>query len=343
MQAVILAAGKSTRTYPLTLTKPKPLLEVAGKTILEHNLDAIKQAADEIIIVAGYKKSMIEKFIKKKYPKLKISFVEQKKQLGTGHAVMILKKHIKGRFLLLMGDNIYSKDDVKKIASYRYSILAERVKNPENFGVIVEKNNLLIDIIEKPKKFISDLVSCALYSLDTEIFTFLENAKKSERNEYELPDAIREISKKDKVHCIKTSSCLQISYPWDLLAADQRLRKNKNIIGKNSKISGSVKNSSIGNNCIIKGDIKNSIVMDNTSIGENSVVEYSVMGENVRFSGIAKSSKRSVSMVKGRKVSAGVFGAIIGDNSTLIDVELSPGCKISPGRKIKGIKIENDV
>ena len=75
MQAVILAAGKSTRTYPLTLTKPKPLLKVANKAILEHNLEAIKDTAEEIIIVAGYKKDMLEEFILKNYPKLKIKFV----------------------------------------------------------------------------------------------------------------------------------------------------------------------------------------------------------------------------------------------------------------------------
>ncbi|MCH8872063.1 NTP transferase domain-containing protein [candidate division KSB1 bacterium] len=115
MQAVILAAGKSTRTYPLTLTKPKPLLKAANKTILEYNLEAIKDIADEIIIVVGYKKDMIKNFISKNYPDLNVKYVEQKDQLGTGHAVSILEDQIKGKFLLIFGDNIYSKKDIEEI------------------------------------------------------------------------------------------------------------------------------------------------------------------------------------------------------------------------------------
>ena len=342
MQAVILAAGKSTRTYPLTLTRPKPLLKVANKAILEYNLEALKVISDEIIIVVGYKKEMIMDFIKKKYNKLNVIFIEQKEQLGTGHAVSILKDKIKGRFILLMGDNIYSKRDIKKIARYDYSILINKVKNPELFGVVKEKNGILVDIIEKPKRFISDLASCALYSFGKGIFDALEKVKKSERGEYEITDAIKGISLKEKIYCIKSKSCFQISFPWDLLAADKKTRKNKNIIGMNSKINGKIENSSIGDNCIINGDVKNSIIMDNTIIEKKSVVEDSIIGENVYFNGNAESSENVKSIIKDKLVIAGKLGAIIGDNVKADGVNINPGSKIWPNKKIKG-KIANDV
>ncbi len=342
MQAVILAAGKSTRTYPLTLTRPKPLLKVANKTILEYNLEALNGIADEIIIVVGYRKEIIIDFIKNNYPNLNIKFIEQKEQLGTGHAVSILKGKIKGRFILLMGDNIYSKEDLKNIAKHKYSILASKVKNPELFGVIKEKNGILMDIIEKPKEFVSDLASCALYSFDKGIFNALEKVKKSERGEYEITDAIKGISSKEKIYCIKSKSCFQISFPWDLLAADKKIRKNKNMIGRNSKINGNAKNSSIGGNCIINGSVKNSIIMDNTIVEKKSVVEDSVIGENVYFNGNAKSSKSVKSIINGKLVIAGRLGAIIGDNVKVEGVEIKPGSKIWPNKKIKG-KIENDI
>ena len=227
MQAVILAAGKSTRTYPLTLTKPKPLLKVANKTILEHNLEAIKDIADEIIIIVGYKKDMIEEFVQKNCPELKIKFIEQKQQLGTGHAISILKDHIKNRFILLMGDNIYSKKDINEVAKHQYAILVKKVKNPEFFGVVIEKDNILIDIIEKPKKFISNLINCALYSLDKKIFNTLKKIKMSERSEYEITDALKYLSKKENIHCVKSKFCLMISYPQDLLIADHELKNIK--------------------------------------------------------------------------------------------------------------------
>ena len=225
MQAVILAAGKSTRTYPLTLTKPKPLLKVANKTILEYNLEAIKDIADEIIIIVGYKKDMIEEFVQKNYPELKIKFIEQKRQLGTGHAVSILKDHIKNRFILLMGDNIYSKEDINEVGKHQYAILVKKVKNPEFFGVVIEKNKILIDIIEKPKKFISNLINCALYSLDKKIFNTLKKIKISERGEYEITDALKYLSKKENIHCVESKFCLMISYPQDLSIAERELRK----------------------------------------------------------------------------------------------------------------------
>src|SRR3989344_3175941 len=106
MKAVLLCAGKSTRTYPLTLTRPKPLLKVANKTILEHNIAALKNIADEIIMVVGYRQEMIVDFISENYSDLNVKYIEQKQQLGTGHAVSILKNHIKGRFILMLGDNI---------------------------------------------------------------------------------------------------------------------------------------------------------------------------------------------------------------------------------------------
>lgn len=342
MQAVILAAGKSTRTYPLTLTKPKPLLKVANKTILSYNLEALKDTVNEIIIVGGYKKDMIKDYIKKNYPQLNITFIEQQEQLGTGHAVSILKNKIINRFILLMGDNIYSRKDIKEIAKHQYSILVKKVKNPELFGVVTEKNNILTDIIEKPKKFISDLVSCALFSLDKGIFNHLKKPKKSERGEIELTDAIKDISQKNRMYCVKSSLCLQISHPWDLLTADNELRKGKNIIGKNSKINGNIKNSSIGDNCIINGHIKDSIIMDDTIIDENSIIEDSIIGENVYFQGIARSSKNVESVVKGKKVIVEKIGAIIGDNVKAKEVKISPGSKIWPNKNISG-DIKGDV
>ena len=59
MKAVIFAAGKSTRTYPLTLTRPKPLLTVANQTLLEHQLNALEGTVEAVILVVGYRHEMI--------------------------------------------------------------------------------------------------------------------------------------------------------------------------------------------------------------------------------------------------------------------------------------------
>lgn len=343
MQAVIMAAGKSTRTYPLTLTKPKPLLKVANKTILEHNLDSLNGIADEVILIVGYKKNLIKKHFGIKHKSLKIIYAEQKQQLGTAHALSVAEYHINGRFILMAGDDIYSKEDIKSCIKHKYSILTAKTKNPQNFGVIVEKNGILVDFVEKPKKFISNLINTSLYCLDKKIFDCLKQIKKSQRNELEMPDAIRLLSKESRIYCVPSKQWIPIAYPWDLLKADSMLRKGKNIIGKNSRITGKVKNSTIGNNCIIKGNVENSIVMDKTIIEGNSIVRDSIIGEDVYFSGKIISANNAYSMVKGKKIKTGRLGAIIADNVKAKNVIISAGCKICPNKPIAGKIIKKDV
>lgn len=343
MQAVILAAGKSTRTYPLTITRPKPLLKVANKTLLEHNLDNLKGVVDEVIIVVGYKKKQIKKYFGNKYENIMLRYVEQKQQLGTGHALLIVEKYIKNEFISLHGDDIYSKEDFRNITKNKYSILVGETENPSSFGVIIERHGFLADLVEKPKKFISNLTNTGLYKFDKRIFSIIKELEKSERGEYELTDAIKFLSKEKKIHCIRSKWWLPIAYPWDLLKADKILRKNKSLIGKNTKIYSKITNSTVGNNCIIKGNIRNSLIMDNSVIDENSAVEDSVIGEDVYFKGKIFSKNKAFSFVKNEKINSGRFGAVIGDNSKLVNVTLNAGCKISPYSKIKNKTIQHDV
>ena len=239
-------------------------------------------------------------------------------------------------------DNIYKRRDIQKCVKHAYSILVTEVENPGDFGVVKEQNGILMDIIEKPEEFISNLISTALYVLDQKIFEKIGKVGKGPRGEYEFPDALVEFAKKQKVHCVKATQYLPVAYPWDLLKADKFFRKNKNLIGKNSKITGNVENSATGNNCIIKGRVKNSIIMDNAIIEKGSVVENSIIGENVYFDGKIIAGNNVYSVVKGKKINAGKLGAIIGDNVKARNVIIAPGCKIWPGKKIKG-EIRNDV
>jgi NDP-sugar pyrophosphorylase family protein len=101
-QAVLLAAGKSTRTYPLTLTKPKPLLPVANKPIMAHNLDQLIGMVDEAIIIVGYKQEMIRDYFGDTYRGIKLRFVEQSEQLGSGHAISLAEPYIKDVFVMMV-------------------------------------------------------------------------------------------------------------------------------------------------------------------------------------------------------------------------------------------------
>ena len=336
MKAVVLAAGKSTRTWPLTLTRPKPLLMVANKTLIEHNLDQLQELVKEVIIIIGYKKDMIKEKLKD-YKKIKIRFVEQKRQLGTAHALVQIKEKL-GRFILLMGDDLYFKQDIKRCLRYSYSVLGKPVPDYKNFGILIVRNNVVKDIVEKPSEFISNLANTACYVLDDEIFSVIKRLKKSVRKEYELTDAIKHLLSYG-IRCVLAKQWFPIVYPPDLLKADSFLRKGKTIIGKNSKIEGKIIDSSIGNNCVVKGYIKNSIIMDNCRI--NGYVEDSIIATSVIFEGCIKSAQ-TIIKVKNKIIKTKI-GAVIADNSKLVSVRIKPGTMIWPNKSIENKILEGNV
>ena len=97
MQAVIMAAGKSTRTYPLTLTRPKPLLKIANRPILEHQLSALRGLVDEVLVIVNYRKEQITERFGNAFDGIPLRYVEQREQLGTGHAILQCKDLCAGR------------------------------------------------------------------------------------------------------------------------------------------------------------------------------------------------------------------------------------------------------
>ena len=217
MQAVILAAGEGIRLRPLTLDKPKPLVKIDGKTLLEHNLDQLIGLIDEVILIIGYKGDMIKEYIGSEYQSMKIKYIEQKEQLGTGHALMQAKKLIKGKFLVLMSDDLYGKDDIDNCLKHELCVLAKKVNNPERFGVFVLEGNKVKDIIEKPDSFIGNLINTGCYVFDERIFEELDKIEKSERDEYELTDALKNLAGKTNIICEEVKHFyVPIGYPEDL-------------------------------------------------------------------------------------------------------------------------------
>ena len=311
MKAIILAAGASTRLYPLTITKPKPLIKVAGKTILEHNLSQLEGLIDEAIIIVGYKKEMIQEKFGNKFGKIKLTHVEQKEQLGTGHAVLCAKRLVKTgeRFLIVPGDDLFSKKDINNCLKQKYCVLAKEVSDPEKWGILVtDKNNLIIDIEEKPKAPKSNLANTALWVMDKKIMDIMERLGKSSRGEYEITSALKELIKTEKIYCQKVEDYwLPIGYPWHIIEANEfllkRIKKSdikgkvwknvhiegKIILGKNSEILPGVyiegnavigENTKIGPNSYIRGA---TTIGNNSKVGQGVEVKNSVIGDNTKI------------------------------------------------------------
>jgi bifunctional UDP-N-acetylglucosamine pyrophosphorylase/glucosamine-1-phosphate N-acetyltransferase len=225
MQAVILAAGLGTRMRPLTNDTPKPLLKVLGRPLLEYNLEALKEFVDEIIIVVGYKSEMIKSYFGHSFKGKPIRYVEQKEQLGTGHALLCAEPMIKDRFIIILGDDFAAAEVIRKAVMHRLCVVARKVGDPERFGIVETSNGYVTGLEEKPARPKSDLANTGIWVMDRKIIELMKRQGKSKRGEYELPDALLELIKTEKVSCEAiTEGWIPIGYPDDLKKLEIYLR-----------------------------------------------------------------------------------------------------------------------
>ncbi|MFH1395977.1 MAG: bifunctional sugar-1-phosphate nucleotidylyltransferase/acetyltransferase [archaeon] len=333
MQAVILAAGKGTRIYPFSIEKPKPLIEVANKPVLEHNLDQMLGLIDEVIIIVGYKKDMIMDRIGDHYHNIKIKYVVQEKTLGTGHAVAMAEQEVSGKFLVINGDDLFSRKDMENLLKFDNCILVQEKENVSAFGVIEAKDGKVVNIIEKPVKGQepSKLVNVGMYAFTPEIFQILKTLPKSERGEYEITDAVRVLAQQGKMFYQELKGFwIPVGYPWHILEATETLleeEEGSSIKGKIEEgvtIDGSVdigKGSLIKSGTILKGNI---IIGENCVVGENCLITgYTAIGNNSEVS--QGTGLDNVIVGSGAKIGKKcmVKDSVLGEN-----VELSPGVRI---------------
>lgn len=225
IQAVILAAGKSSRMQPLTISTPKPLLRIVDKTILELNLEKLHRTnmVSEAIIVLGFCGDKIKNKIGDRYKDLKIKYVFQEKKNGTGSALLACKDLLSDKFLVQNGDDLYSQDTISECIKHRYSIATVEVDNPELYGIVNEENGCVKSITEKPMNPLLNIANIGLYVFDKSIFN--HQLVESERGEYEIVDYVNylllEGSRIRSVR-IPRSSWEPIGYPWQYLDACKR-------------------------------------------------------------------------------------------------------------------------
>ena len=233
MKAVVLAAGEGTRLKPITLTRPKHLIKVGGKPLLEHCLNALKAVGiEETLIVIHYMGDAIRTYFGDgKNFGLRISYVEQKEVLGTGNAVSIAEPYVKEDFVLVYGDLLFSVDALKKVVAIHErekpaaTMAVVPVEKPENYGIVELENSRVKNIIEKPSrdKAPTNLANAGIYVFSTEIFEKIKQTKASVRGEWEITDAISLLLKEKTVLGVEISKdeWLDIGRPWDLLKANR--------------------------------------------------------------------------------------------------------------------------
>lgn len=235
MKAVLLAAGEGVRLKPITATRPKHLIKVAGKPILQFCLEAIKEAGiDEVIIVTHYMGGAISSYFGdgEKFG-FHLRYFEQKTILGTGNAASVAEPFLDGEdFVLVYGDLLFGKDTVKQVLSkFKKGETAAvmgvvPVNKPENYGIIeLDEQDQLKCIVEKPSKGKepSNLANAGVYAFSKEVFDKIRQTKESSRGEWELTDAITMLASEGKTVLtaqLSKDDWFDVGRPWDLLDAN---------------------------------------------------------------------------------------------------------------------------
>ncbi len=225
MKAVIFAAGEGRRMHPLTLNRPKPLVEVLGKPLIQHIWEVLPDSVFEVVIVVGYKQEMLRNFLGEEFKGKKVTYVEQLEPLGTANAIKLCKPYLEKekKFLLMYADDIHGKDGVKRCAMQNSALLVSFVDDPRRFGVVVTNNDGTIkNIEEKPEHPKSNLAVTGVYVLTPRIFDY--EATHTKNGEYYLTDMIEGYIKDYPMQVVESDFWVPIAYPQDIERAEKILR-----------------------------------------------------------------------------------------------------------------------
>jgi len=209
-KGIILAGGHGTRMSPLTKAVNKQLLPIYDKPLIFYPLSVLMLAGikDILIIVNKGQLAQFKKILPDgKNLGIKISFAQQEKPKGLPEAFKIGEKFIgKDNIALILGDNFFYgqslTEKLKKCTKLKSGakILLHTVSNPSQYGVVkLNKKNKILSIIEKPKKFLSNLAVTGLYFFDNNVIKYTKTLKSSKRNETEIVDLLNKYNKKNKL------------------------------------------------------------------------------------------------------------------------------------------------
>lgn len=319
MNIIIPMAGMGKRMRPHTLTVPKPLLPVAGKPIVQRLVEDLaketNEKIEEIAFVVGRFGDEAEQSLIKIAESLgaKGKIFYQDEPLGTGHAILCAAESLKGNVIVAFADTLFVAD-IKIDRNLDGVIWVNHVKNPEQFGVVkMDADGFISDMIEKPKDFVSDMAIIGIYyfkdgeNLRNELQYLIDNNIK-EKGEFQLTNALANMKNKGlKFAPAAVTEWLDCGNYQSTVFTNQRVLENKrseklvspsakvinsiiiepSYIGENVVIENSIVGpyASLGDNCKVSNSvISNSIIQSNTIIAQANICN-SMIGNSVQYTG----------------------------------------------------------
>ena len=339
MKAVILAAGEGNRMRPLTGNRPKVMLPIANKPILEHLLNEVKAAGvSDFIFIVGYCDDQVRSYFGRgeKWG-VNIAYSEQRKQLGTADAIRMVEGMVDDIFLVINGDVIVNSRDIAALMkNTRNTMSVIEVKDPRGLGMVEISGKRVINIYEKTAQPPTLIANAGLYLFTPEIFNAASRTEKSPRGEYEITDTLKIIMKaRAGLYYHRLESWLDLSYPWDLLEANENAladlkAENLGEVEKNVSLKGAVvigRNTVVRSGAYIEGPV---IIGEDCRIGPNCYIRpFTTIGNGCHI-GAAVEVKNSIIM----------NGTDFPHLNYVGDSVIGAGCNFGAGTKIANLRLD---
>ena len=323
-KGVVLAAGSGVRLMPLTATRPKPMLPIAGKPLLEYNLDQLAAAGvHEIIVLVSPQGAPVKRYFGDRFRGRDLTYIIQPQARGTGHALGVVRDAVgEGPFFCIFGDNLTTWPvsrllPVHSEMNAAATLALFRAPDPRRHGVVELSGRCVTRIVERPENPPSDLASAGMFLFEPEIFEALDAIEPTRRGELELPDAIQHLILRGRTvtYEVLDRRRINVNTPADLLEAnhhmldrDERRTSLPHVeppvvalrpptIEPGGCLGPYV---SCGAGCVIRAGAKvcESILLDDVLIEAGAEVHHSILGDSVRVR--ARTSAR---------------GLVVGDNA----------------------------
>ena len=224
MQCVILVAGRGVRMGELTQDTPKPMLKIRGIPKLEYTLRALPAEVTEVIFVIGYLGGIIREHFGKHWDGRRITYVEQVRLNGTGGAIHLARNLVRGRFLVINGDDLYLREDLERLMRYDLAVLACAVGDSDPFGVLeTDMDGKLVSIIERPHDGTVKLVNTGAYMLNEKFFDY--PLVSISQTEYGLPQTLTSMRSEHDIAVEVTKTWFPIGTPEALSEAERIIEK----------------------------------------------------------------------------------------------------------------------
>jgi len=377
-QAVILAAGEGQRLRPFTVNRPKTMLSLADKPILQYAVEALaRNGIRNIVLVVGYRKEQVFNYLGSgEQFGVDISYVTQEKQLGTAHALAQAQAVVDDEFLVLPGDNLIAADTIAPFLTARpAAVLVKMVENPARCGVADIERGTVKSIVEKPREEGNSLVNTGIYAFNKKVFDYTETA-------LDIPDVINSmIADGQTIRALETEGTwLDVVYPWDILSLNNAvlqqieassggsIEEGVTISGNVSVGKGTVIRShsyvagpavigngcdigphacimpatSIGNNVVIAPftEIESSVIGDDVSIGPGCIIQDSVIDKGCIIKGNFNACSDETEMSINGDSHAVSVGAMLGEGCRLGNgVVAQPGVTAGNYCQVKALKL----